>query len=349
MGGTFTPSRILCAVIDWLTLRLPTWAVPPEVWDRVRDRAGRVVSVDADGVVQWERLVWETIRSDSHRVHVRAGDCLEIMGSPARAMSDHNVFGSSDLLECASAMVGLVSRTLCIQLPPVGDPWRCTRIDYALNFDLGDAAAVRTALNWMRYAEGGRYRGRSAGTTVYWGVKSSFLSGKAYHKGEHQRHALKRGDCFLTEPQLLLSDRLLRLELAFRRNWLRKLDVWTLKQDFFEAAHADYFRPLIGDCEVRTMDADLLDRLRRLELEPGKRVTEGAALGAFRTAALCAHVGIETASASMSKTTWFRHRKLLLAAGLSLADLRAGHVVPLRAQRVILGAPVRSFSEMRAA
>jgi len=88
------------------------------------------------------------------------------------------------------------------------------------------------------------------------------------------------------------------------------------------------------------MDASLLKRLETVA------PTAGQALAAFRTAGLVAQIGVETAAASMPVATWYRHRRLLLDAGLSLADLRAGHVVPLRAQRLILGAPVRSFSEL---
>jgi len=327
-------------VIDWLTLRLSSEHVPAAAWDRIRDRAGRVMCLDSEGAVEWESLRWASIRSDSHRVHVRAGAELEIVGSPARAMSRHNVFGSSDVRECGAAMIQLVANGIDVPLPAAGAPWRISRIDYAENYHLGDAAAVRTALNWLRYAEGGRYRGRSAGTTLYWGQKSSHLSGKAYAKGDHQRHALKRGDCELDEAELAACDGLLRLELAYRRNYLRELDVWALTPEFLERGHSDYFAPLIGSCEVRSMDASLLKRLETVA------PTAGQALAAFRTAGLVAQIGVETAAASMPVATWYRHRRLLLDAGLSLADLRAGHVVPLRAQRLILGAPVRSFSEL---
>lgn len=329
-------------MIDWLTLRLPAEFVPAGVWDRIRDRAGRVLCLDADGSVEWESLRWECVRSDSHRVHVRAGSCLEIIGSPARAMARHNVFGSSDVRECANAMISLVSRVVGVELPPVGAVWKCSRIDFALNFQLGDAAAVRSALNWLRFAEGGRYRGRSAGTSIYWNVKSSRMSGKAYAKGDHVRRAVSRGEAELSAAELEACDGLLRLEVGFRRNFLRERDVWSITPAEFEQWHGDYFRPFLGDCEVMDMNADLLARLKKCA------PSEGQALAAFRTCALVAQVGPETVAESMPRATWFRHRKLLLSAGLSLADLRAGHVVPLRSQRVIIGAPVRSFADIAA-
>ena len=331
-------------MIDWLTLRLPAHAVPAAAWDRVRDRAGRVVAITADGDIEWEALRWECVRSDSHRVHVRAGSSLEIIGSPARAMGRHNVFGSDDIRLCASAMIGLVSRVLDVGLPSELSSWECSRIDFALNYDLGGVAQVRTGLNWLRYAEGGRYRGRSAGTSIYWGQRSSRLSGKAYGKGDHQRRAVKRGEVELSESELSACDRLLRLELSLRRNFLRDSGLhwsaWTPEQLF--NLHSSYFAPLLGSCEVTSMDSSLLDRLVSV------CATEGLARAAFRTAALCAQVGPETTAESMPRTTWYRHRRALLDAGVSLADLRAGHVVPLRAQRIVLGAPVRSFSDLAA-
>lgn len=329
-------------VIDWLTLRLPAEHVPAVAWDRIRDRAGRMLCISADGSIEWEALRWECIRSDSHRVHVRAGSALEIIGSPARAMGRHNVFGSSDLLECAAAMIGLVARQVGVVLPAPGPPWCCTRVDFAENFSLGSASTVRSALDWLRMAEGGRYRGRSAGSSIYWGQRSSRLSGKAYSKGEHQQRAVKRGEAELTAAELEACDGLLRLELSLRRNWLRERDVWSLTADDMSSAHREYFAPLLGDCEVFNMNDSLLERL--VLVAP----TEGQARAAFRTAALCAQVGPDTTADSMPRATWFRHRRLLLDAGLSLADLRAGHVIPLRGQRITLGAPVRSFADIAA-
>lgn len=330
-------------MIDWLTLRLPPEHVPAGAWDLIRDRAGRVLCLDADGSIEWEALRWECLRSDSHRVHVRAGSCLEIVGSPARAMGRHNVFGSSDIAECAAAMIRLVGRVLGLVLPAAGEPWTCTRVDVAENYDLGDLPAVLTALNWLRFAEGGRYRGRSAATSVYWGVKSSRLSGKAYAKGPHQRHQVKRGDVELSESELAACDRLLRLEVSLRRNYLREHNPWALSPDDLRAVHSDYFAPLIGNCEVHDMDTDLLARLSAVA------PSEGQALAAWRTLALVSQLGPETAAASMPRPTWYRHRALLLRAGLSLADLRAGHVVPLRARRLVLGEPVQSFSDLKVA
>jgi phage/plasmid replication protein, gene II/X family len=336
-------------MIDWLTMKLPLLGLPDElassIWHAVADRAGRMLKIDAAGKVEWEKLVWEKVRSDIGSVICRVGDDLEIMGSPARALGSENVFGTGDICVAARSMIGLVAATLALELPDDLTRYRVTRCDVTANYDLGDAASCRVAIDALRYGEGGRFRGRSIGGTIYWNQKSSHASGKAYHKGQHLRFLAKKEDIELEPWQFVAADRLLRLELSLRRHWWdRAAKHWTAyTEQELEKAHADYFQRFIGSIEVKDMDTDILDRL--LRVCPSK----GRAAASFRTLVLIRTVGLEQAKTMMAASTFRHHTGWLIEAGLSLSDLRAGNVLPLRRKTIVLGNPVRSWDELRAA
>lgn len=73
--------------------------------------------------------------------------------------------------------------------------------------------------------------------------------------------------------------------------------------------------------------------------------TEGQGKAAARTWAVIQSVGWQAAKDSMPKRTWYRHLKIIKAAGFSDADISAGRVVNLR--RPLLLQPVSSWDELR--
>ena len=336
-------------MIDWLTMKLPLIGLSGElaesIFRAVADRAGRMLKIDAAGQVEWEKLVWEKVRSDIGSVLCRVGDDLEIMGSPARAVGSDNVFGTGDIRQAASSMVALISNTLGLDLPTDLHQYRVTRCDVTANYDLGDAASCRVAIDALRYGEGGRFRGRSLGGTIYWNHKSAHASGKAYHKGQHLRFLAKKEELELEPWQFVAADRLLRLELSLRRHWWDRADKhWTaFSEQELEKEHADYFSRFVGSIEVKDMDTDILDRLQNVC--PSK----GRANAAFRTLSLIKSLGVEQTRTMMAASTYRNHTAWLIEAGLSLSDLRAGNVLPFRRRVVVLDKPVRSWDELRAA
>lgn len=336
-------------MIDWLTLKLPLLGLSAELARSISlavlDRAGRVVKVTADGEVEWEKLVWERVRSDIGSVLCRVGDDLEIMGSPARVHGSDNVFGSGDIRQCASDMIGCVASALSLDLPTDLKLYRVTRADITANYDLGGAAECRAALDYLRYGEGGRFRSISKGGTLYWNTKSAHQSGKAYHKGQHLKFLSKKENLELESWQQAVADRLLRLELALRRHWWDRAEKhWTdWSEQELEKVHADYFSNFIGDGGVAAMETDVLDLLHKVCR------TKGRATGAFRTLSLIRSFGVEQTRAMMAASTYRNHVADLRKAGLSLSDLRAGNVLPFRRKAIVLGKPVRSWDELRAA
>ena len=333
-------------MIDWLTLKLPLELLTPAQLQEFRNRSGRVLCIDADGQKLWEKIARETVRSDSHQLVVDlATDSFMLHGSPARVNQTHNVFGEGNPQTAALLMIDFAIKHVGIELPRDLTLWRCTRMDITQNYDLGSGAEVRAALSYLRQAEGGRYQVRTSSETVYWSSNSVHRSGKAYHKGPHVKYQMKRQQAQLTEEEINLSDNLLRLELSLKSQYWRQQSKkpWHQHTELeLEQIHNDYFAQFIGKVEVVEMD-NFLASLEKVA------PTKGRALAAYRTWSLIKSVGPSIAKESMRRATWYEHKKYMIDAGLTWADLQAQNVVPFRRRTIELGAPVRSFYEIRRA
>ena len=277
---------------------------------------------------------------------------LAIQGSPARVMgSGDAVFGSGaagrNLFAAGCAMLHFVSKMLHIFLLPSLNLWKLTRSDITVNYLLPSLAGVRVALAELRSVEGGRYRvSQQAGDTVYWSHLSRLRAGKAYSKGPHLRYMLSQSSYSglpYPESDILLADRLLRLELRLGREFWRRLMVpwWSLDWSFLSKQHDDFFMRMLGDEGVKGVDMSFLSQI--LKVAP----SEGHGKAAARTWALIQSFGWQAARESMPKTSWYRHLQILRAAGLGDADISAGRIVSLR--RPLVMSPVASWEDLRKA
>lgn len=334
-------------MIDWLTLRIDGTRVDPASRATLQGRAGRVIKLSAEGEIEWQTVARESIRSDSHQVTVCMGSDLMVCGSPARVTGTSNVFGSGDIRECARGMLGFVERQAGVRLPPM-ELWRTTRVDVTHNYDLGSLPNVRQALMALRHAEGGRYQVRTAAESVYWSTGSRYRSGKAYAKGPHLLYMQRRGTVHVTDAEVEIANRLLRLEVSLRSEWWKKVATkpW---HEYTEAEldelHESYFGPLIGNCEVVEMSNE---RERCVEAARAMGRTVGQGQAAYAYWCLIRSIGFERARELTSRPTHYRHVQVLRAAGLSWADFQAGRVVQLRRTPLVLAQPVRSWAELRA-
>lgn len=329
-------------MIDWLTLKLPREAISDGAYEILQARAGRVMAINPDGSIAWRCVMRESIRSDSHQLVIHAdGREVVLMGSPARVMHAHNVFGSGDIRECALNMISFASRHAGVILPAILSAWRVTRADVTENFDLGSSAEVRQALMCLRHSEGGRYQVRTTSESVYWSVGSRVRSAKAYHKGPHLVYLWKKNLVECTEWEREAAHRLLRLELMLKSEWWRRESrpwyEWT--EADLSAVFDTFFGKIVGSLEVVEMDG----LLKRFEAVASSK---GQALGAYRTWSLVRAIGAAEAQASMPRATWFRHRKIMFDAGMSWSDLQAGNVLPLRRRPIVLDVPVRSWADL---
>jgi II/X family phage/plasmid replication protein len=333
-------------VIDWLTLKVSSSELAEATRRSLHCRAGLVMKIAPGGEIEWQTPARESIRSDSHQVTLHLGSELQICGSPARVMSTSNVFGSGDVRECARAMLGFASTHAQVDLPAF-ERWRLTRLDQTQNYDLGSLANVRAALLALRHAEGGRYQLRTAAESVYWSVQSHLRSGKAYAKGPHIERQVRRGEAELSDSEVKLAQRLLRLELSLKSQWWRERSekAWhQYSQSDLESEHEKYFAQLVGNVEIAEM-SQVQQKLEAVAAERGFKV--GRARSAYAYWCLIQAEGFERARELTAKPTHYRHVQLMRAAGLSFADFQARRVVSLRRTPLVLAQPVRSFHEMR--
>jgi len=346
-------------LIDWLTLRFPlTSALGANLHSRIAAALGRVVKVDAQGVIQWEKhhIDFDEIRSDSMGLFwsITADSdsvrYLTIGASPSSLVNDGvNVFGTLSIEEGAKILIKVASIALEAVLPS-WDKWQCRRMDITANYDMGSSAQVKQALRLLLATDAPRRRtnsDRRGGDTVYWNPSSDLQAGKAYHKGAHLRMQQRKGNIYLDPQTLNLADNLLRLELKLGSRWFRRFAdsgadwrSFTTKQ--LISIHHKFFDSLIGGGDVEVSDmGTLLNELERVA------PTKGRALAAHRTFALLKVVGYTQAKESMPKSTFNLHCSYLRAAGLSGADLCAGRVLELRKRSLVLEQPVLSWDEIR--
>ena len=187
---------------------------------------------------------------------VRCG--LTIGASPAFITYGNNVFGSSNVRECAGVLVRFASKCLASILPPA-EEWECRRIDVTENYALSTDREVKQLLRQLITADGGRAKATSGGgDSVYWNKGSDLRKGKAYAKGSQLRKLVKDGKAEISDDLLELSDRLCRFELTLARGGFVVLaeaddDWWDLSPEDLQKQHENYFERFIGKQEVTDM------------------------------------------------------------------------------------------------
>ena len=345
-------------LIDWITARLESDHLNPEVWAGLRFLQDRVQRFcPKTGEVRWETCPWDSVRSDSHSLAIKVGgDALWLQGSPARVCgSGDAVFGegpsaSLDLPGCLSAMVAFASTHLGIWLPDHPEVWIVSRADITQNIMLDSLSDVRVALRYLRECEGGRYRvSQQAGDTVYWSHRSRLRKGKAYAKGPHVEHMVKQANYtgrVYTEAELKASNKLLRLEETigcqfFKSKSRDKIHWYQLTPKMLIEEWNSYFNRMIGNAEMNT-DTDI-----RLNLE-AVAPTLGQARSAHACWLLIQHVGWEKARNTYPARSWYRHIKILRDAGIGDMDISAGRIVPFR-QKIIEARHVNTWRDLFAA
>lgn len=321
-------------MIDWLTLR---------VWMGLNIDAGRVMSVDADGVIEWQcpkrlQLAGSHEATVSLRNFAPDGS-VEISGNPAKWFQGHNLFGSDDLAALAPQFV----RSLCerIGYRMSLEESRClddgivklTRIDTTQAYDFGTRPRALAAVRAMSELSHFKHRGRGsllAEGTVMWRKGSRRMSGKAYAKGlelvKHPIPSTLQDADRLTE----LAQGHVRFEFTLRAMWLKRegLDLlhnWGRVGATPEGIHARLMADL-DFSEAAVIDSETLAGLSpRLQL------------------AYDAWAAGKDLRAMLPARTFYRYRRQLLPHGVDLALIRPrkpeSNVVPLRV--VLTGTPAQ--------
>lgn len=357
MGETF-PSAYL---IDWLTMRLPISAQShPALYARVASYAGNVVASDSSGEVKWIKrtLDIDALRSDSPGLFWQltgdgVSDVLVIGASPASLEHGLNVWGSIDITHCAEVLIAHAQKALQLVLPPA-DAWKCSRIDVTANYALPDAVSVKAALAQLLVSSGARRRTSShnrGGDTVYWNPTSLRSKGKAYHKGPQVLNLWKKSKLETLPENHELLNQLIRLEHTRGSQWFRDQEHnghrW---QDLDPASliklHTEFFGPLVGHgIEVKNMERTQIVAA----IMTANQCTENQALAAFNTYRNIRIDGYTTIKDGMSRATFYRHQKMLRAAGISDSHLHTASIIPFPQVRFDLARPVANWEEIRRA
>lgn len=320
-------------MIDWLTVRI--LGAGPQV------RAGVIMSVDPDGLVEWAAPRRQPVEGSwSQKVHIRhhtVDGSLEISGNPAKWLQGHNVFGTNDLPGLAAEFVLSVCRKAGIELDEHQvrsareGVLPLTRVDVTESWQMDTeprAIAAVQAIGEMGHL---KHRGRGSLThegTCYFGKHSRRISAKLYAKGlELKRHPLPAGDQF--DRVLEHARGLLRIEWTLRALWLKshplRLD---LVANWRHTDAAVLHRTLTDGLNIS--EAAMTEPKALESLPPRLQATYLAWLD-----------GHDVRAMFKSKETFYRYRRALLPYGVDLAVKRPGrdsNVIPLRI--VLTGRPV---------
>lgn len=351
-------------MIDWLTLRLSISVLSAGQLHQLTPYIGGFVVYNAEGEEVRKKPMFdlEKLRSDSSGLYFRVDfdgkqHHLTIAASPAQLEHGINVFGSDDIRHCAEVLILHASRALGMFLPPP-TAWHCTRLDFTHNYLLESNKHVKQALRELLKGNSARQKAVNlGGDSVYWGHKSDLIGGKAYDKGTQLLTLTRRNKQQATPEQLDMASRLLRFELSIKARWFRRYaDTLTedgkeqhwldITAEYLNAMHVKFFGQFVGDSGVMEMDDKGKGLLESLTFITGSK---GRAQAAFDCWMRIRQLGYEVASETMPRATFYRHRKALLEAGLSEADLQSGVVIPFRRNVITLAAPVTSWEEIRRA
>lgn len=340
-------------LIDWLTLRTPIsdiqeadlLALLPyfaklQVTNALTDEVIKTkLVIDIDSVrSDFSGMVW-SISSNGPTKYLNIG------ASPASLEHGSNLFGSLDYHYCKQLLLNHARKVLKgVML--FNDGWQPRRLDITQNYFLQSRYQVKDALHILRSSDGMRQKATvQAGDSVYWGYSSHYRSGKAYDKHaqalELNKKAIKaKKPAIYTPEQLEIMNTILRLEMKLGRQYFDEhSDELLLTPDYLQKEHEEFFNKFIGSAEVTDMSS--LQKSLAL-VSP----SQGFAKAAYTTYLMIKENGFEFTKESMARATFMRHKKLLLAAGLSESDLKSSNIVELRKRKINLE-PVYNWDHLR--
>ena len=328
-------------MVDWITLFLGSDNISEELHKKLYGMCDKTYRCEPDGTVKHMSLELKSLRSDFQGMAFHySNNGLRISGSPASCVHRNNAFGTGDLIQSFNHLRQYLERAIGLPVPASPYLWSCSRIDYNLMFDLGNQTAVLSSLDYLKNSKTRGDNVERRNTTVYWNKGSSYLSYKAYSKFQH---AVARNNIshFYTEDELQKLQGLLRLEMQIGRKFIQKHNLrwYEMTESNLIQLHKNHFDKVIGNVSIPSQN-ELLDKLK--EICP----SENQALAAFNTWCNIRNVGLTTIKNSMSKASYYRHIKFLKEAGLSLADLNSGQILPFRQKLIVLGEPVKNFKDV---
>ncbi len=329
-------------MIDWSAFCISTSDISSHDLSILKPRTDLIVKISPEGEERSWSGLWDSLRSDDNGIAYKLNEReLIINGSPASVIHHNNVFGTNDIVQGFNDMLSFFDRVTGTNLNRQHNLWKCRRIDYTQNYDLGGQIAVDQAINYFKKLP---TRGNNVDTEkngFVYNKGSRRRKGKGYNKYKHALYAMDKGIANYTNQELELVKRLLRLELELGSKFLHEqyLDWTRYTPEYLKQQHTDFFKRLfINDIEVPTMDS-LLEKL--IEVSP----TEGQAKSALTYLHTIKQMGSITARSMTTSSTHYRHKKNLELAGLTEADIQSGEILHFRPQ-IITMRPVNSWGDI---
>lgn len=231
-------------MIDWLKFRVPLLHEPLA-------SSGCIVSFDNDGEVEWTKgkrnsltgSYDDTINISSTGPLNSDGYCteLEIDGNVTKFLQGHNVWGSSDHIGLALALITWLLNDdplKTVKIPSYDillDPnqWIVNRIDITSYADVGSRNNVRTTLDTIALTGHTKYqRANNTKGTVYFNKNSRRWGFKFYDKFKEVSSTSKarriNADAKTQEFLKNTVNSMIRCELVLRQNEMRDRDIKTL-------------------------------------------------------------------------------------------------------------------------
>lgn len=325
--------------------------IPPELYEAASAYRSTALEVLAwypgSGEVVWRSPKAEHKRSDDAAITVSVGSVIRITGCVALASGlANNVFCSLDFRSSCEQMLRAAASFIPFPLPPI-NCWRVTRVDVTRNFLLKSRGEVAQVLEYLRSYRGGRQVVKCYSSTVTWGQGSSYISGKAYAKGDHLVYLSKKRELGLSSSDIELCHRLLRVEMQIGRHKLGRLRSMgvPLTDELFGKLYDEWFKAKVGGCEV----TDMSERESILKAASDLGYSKGRGMAAVACWAQVKAIGLETTRDSMPVRTWQRHIRVLRVAGIGWGDLAAGKIVPFRFRTVKVVDEVTNWGDLRRA
>jgi len=250
---------------------------------------------------------------------------VEIEGSVHKAMTGHNVYGGPEsVLGACTWLIMDLSDRLGVALPYGGD-WTVRRIDWTECFDLG-APAVREYIWGLGQASYPRRKPAIYGTeTVAFSGRSSMI--KFYAKGpEFEKHDKK---VLFGSPDT--KDRQWVVDLATRAACLLRIEVGIkaplLDQQYPDGATVSvvnaewceiiWVREVMKVLREARVDMDVVRKASDVQYRLHGMYSSRQARMLYATWVSLGTLGETKTRETMTKTSFYRHRAELVAAGVS--------------------------------
>lgn len=316
-------------MIDWVSAIIPCRHTQ-------KLRGGKFMIIDSDGVIESSKdrylsvegsysskivvksLYWEDDKQYINQAYARhyftnPPGYIYFSGNPVKFLKGHNLYGSTDVVKLMRDTLEIIFRQL--DLHPTKTDWhRIVTGDYPLTrVDINEMIPMRSlaqVLAWIRTtAHLSRSRHKSGGIlkgdTLYWGMDSRRWAMKVYAKGQeiNAREHILPSEIPARKQLIKWAQNKLRWELVIRSPELKKQ-----RLDSAAAfANAD-LRELFDSYKGRIIIPENIDLSPSVLTQLPRNLRSTYAL--WRSG--------EDLRQTLSKNTYYRHRRLLLAHGVDI-------------------------------